>query len=96
MDETSMLYATGAILFAAFSITLGKTTRVVFGNVLLCFVIDASIVHGYFDNTDSFQILFAIMVVAVFVQCGWLVWSRVSYPRVVKEMLWLGAYGTGA
>jgi len=95
VDETSMLYATGAILFAAFSITLSKTSRLVLANVLFCFVVEASIMHGYFNNTDSFQILFAIMVVAVFFQCGWLVMSRVSHPHVVKEMLWLGVYGTG-
>jgi dihydroceramidase len=96
VDETSMLYATFAILFAAFSITLGRNSRLVLGTVLSCFALCASITNGYLDDEDSFQSLFAVMVVAVFFQCGWLVWRRVSHPHVAREMLWLGSYGTSA
>jgi dihydroceramidase len=90
-----MLYATVAILFAALSITLGKGSQFVLGGVLFCFALYFSIAHGYSDDTDTFQVLFAIMVVAVFFQCGWLVWRKVSHPHVANEMLWLGIYGSG-
>jgi dihydroceramidase len=96
VDETSMLYATVAILFAAFSITLDRNSRLVLGTVLACFALCASIANGYLDDEDSFQFLFAVMVVVVFFQCGWLVWRRVSHRHVAREMLWLGSYGTGA
>jgi hypothetical protein len=63
---------------------------------LFCFVFSASIVNCLYDDTESFQTAFAIMVVAVFCQCGWLVLTRVSHPHVVRELLWLGVYGSGA
>jgi dihydroceramidase len=91
-----MLYATVAILFAAFSITLGERSRFLLGSVLSCVVLCVSIAHGYFNHTDSFQLLFAVMVVAVFFQCSWLVLTKVTHPHVERDMLWLGIYGTGA
>jgi dihydroceramidase len=90
-----MLYATVGILFAAFSITLEEKSRFLLGNVLFCFVISVSIVHGYLNHTDMFQLLFAAMVVAVFCQCVWLVLTRVEHPHVAREMRWLGIYGAG-
>jgi hypothetical protein len=66
VDETSTLYAKIAMLFVAFSITLSLTSRLVLGNVLFCFVLCASIVNSITDDTDSFHLLFALMVVAVF------------------------------
>jgi dihydroceramidase len=78
-----------------FSITLGEKSRFLLGNVLFCFVISASIVHGYLNHTDMFQLLFAAMVVAVFCQCVWLVLTRVEHPHVAREMRWLGIYGAG-
>lgn len=90
-----MLYTTVAILFAVFSITLSRNSQLVLGMALFCFVLSASIANSYFDHTDSFQLLFAVMVVAVFFQCSWLVRNRVKHPRVANEMLWLGVYGSG-
>ncbi|KAE9367767.1 hypothetical protein N431DRAFT_416611 [Stipitochalara longipes BDJ] len=94
IKETSMLYATVAILFGVFSITLGKRSRFLLGNILFCFVLSASIAHGYLNHTDMFQLLFATMVVGVFCQCVWLVWTRVKHSHVASEMRWLGIYGT--
>jgi len=90
-----MLYAKVGILFAAFSITLGKRSCFLLGNVLFCFGISASIAHGILNHTDVFQLLFAAMVVAVFSQCVWLVSTRVKHPYVANEMRRLGIYGSG-
>jgi len=95
VDEVSMLYATVGILFAAFSITLGQRSRSLLRNVLFCSVLSASIAHGFLNHTDIFQLLFAAMVVAVFSQCVWLVWTSVKHPYVANEMRWLGIYGAG-
>jgi dihydroceramidase len=90
-----MLFATVAILFAVFSITLDKRSAILLGNVLSWLVLCASIANCHFDHTDSFQLLFAAMVVAVFLQCSLLICTKVIHPHVAKEMMWLGIFGAG-
>lgn len=90
-----MLYATGAIVYAALSVTLGPETRRFLGVSIAVTIFAASIVHYCLDHTVGFQTVFASMVWAVFCQCVWLVSTKVKDPEAVRDMKRLALYGAG-
>ncbi|KAF8861305.1 alkaline phytoceramidase, partial [Acephala macrosclerotiorum] len=95
IDEFSMLYATSAILFAAFSVTLQPSSRFSLGISVSCMAFATSIIHYCLDYTPGFQIVFGMMVFTVFCECVWLVKTRVDDQEVAGDMKGLALFGAG-
>lgn len=90
-----MLYATAAIFYGAFTVTMGELGRMSFAVILSMAIGTISIIHYFTSIELVFRIFFGTMVFVVFLQCVWLLSTRVSDVAVVKDMKRLALYGAG-
>jgi hypothetical protein len=90
-----MLFTTGAILFGALSISQSHTTRQLLGFLLGTFIISVSTIHSLLGQEKPFRVGFGLMVATVAIRCRYLLWTRISDPKVAKGMKNLALFGAG-
>jgi dihydroceramidase len=95
VDEVSMLYATAAILYAAISISKKGKAKTFAAVLLLVMVVLVSVLHCYLGHVKFFRRCFLGMVVSTFVQCIFVISTKVSDAEVKKDAQKLVVYGSG-
>ncbi len=90
-----MLYTTATIFYGAFTVTMEELGRKSFAAILFIAIGMISIIHYLTSIELVFRIFFGTMVFVVFLQCIWLLSTRVSDDAVFKGMKLLALYGAG-
>ncbi|KAH6712060.1 ceramidase [Leptodontidium sp. MPI-SDFR-AT-0119] len=93
LDEASMLYATATIIYGAFTVTIGETGRRVLSVIVTIATITVSIIHYCLSIERAFRLFFTSLVFIGFLQCVWLLSTRISDRVVMKGMKQLALYG---
>ncbi|KAG4442512.1 hypothetical protein IFR05_002012 [Cadophora sp. M221] len=93
LDEASMLYATATIIYGAFTVTIGETGRRALSVIVAIAIIAVSIIHYCLSIERAFRLFFTSLVFIGFLQCVWLLSTRISDPVVMKGMKQLALYG---
>lgn len=95
VDEASMLYATATIIYGAFTVTVGEAGRRKLSIVVSIAIFAVSVVHYCLSIERMFRLFFTSLVFIGFLQCIWLLSTRISDPVVLKGMKQLALYGFG-
>ncbi|KAH7416877.1 ceramidase [Cadophora sp. MPI-SDFR-AT-0126] len=93
LDEASMLYATATIIYGAFTVTVGEAGRRKLSIVVSIAIFAVSVVHYCLSIERMFRLFFTSLVFIGFLQCIWLLSTRISDPVVLKGMKQLALYG---
>ncbi|KAL2064069.1 hypothetical protein VTL71DRAFT_4563 [Oculimacula yallundae] len=93
LDEASMLYATATIIYGAFTVTIGDAGRRALSVIATIAIVAVSIIHYCLSIERAFRIFFTSMVLVGFLQCVWLLSTRISDPVALKGMKKLAFYG---
>lgn len=93
VDEASMLYATATIIYGAFTVTIGDAGRQALSTIVAIAIVAVSIIHYCLDAVQAFRTFYTSLVFIGFLQCVYLLRTRISDPVVLKEMKQLALYG---
>ncbi|KAH7348731.1 ceramidase [Rhexocercosporidium sp. MPI-PUGE-AT-0058] len=93
LDEASMLYATATIIYGAFTVTIGDSGRRTLSVIVTIAIVAVSIIHYCLSIERAFRLFFTSLVFIGFLQCVWLLSTRISDPVELKGMKRLALYG---
>ncbi|XMA20002.1 hypothetical protein WAI453_012793 [Rhynchosporium graminicola] len=93
LDEASMLYATATIIYGAFTLTIGDAGRRALSITVTITIVAVSIIHNCLSIERAFRLFFTSMVFVGFLQCVWLLSTRISDLVALKGMKRLAFYG---
>lgn len=93
LDEASMLYATATIIYGAFTVTIGEAGRRKLSILVSIAIFAVSVIHYCLSIERMFRLFFTSLVFVGFLQCVWLLSTRISDPVALKGMKQLAFYG---